>query len=136
MPFFKKAPGSPAASSNTTLADAAGVIDPEKQVKTTPTLDTVDEEQPEYLTGLRLYLVLAAMSLVVVLVSLDQTSESCPVANSVASALPTTLTPLHPFFTVVAAAIPTISDEFRALSDVGWYGSGERVCKLNRPYIN
>ena len=35
--------------------------------------------------------------------------------------------------TIIATAIPRITDEFHALQDVGWYGSGEeneRICHI------
>ncbi|KAK4052029.1 hypothetical protein OIV83_002323 [Microbotryomycetes sp. JL201] len=57
----------------------------------------VPTDETQYLTGAKLYLVLGSLILIMILVSLDQT--------------------------IVAAAIPAISNDFNALSDVGWYGS-------------
>ncbi|KAM0788040.1 hypothetical protein ACM66B_006238 [Microbotryomycetes sp. NB124-2] len=69
--------------------------DAEKGVSSVGETPEVDETQ--YLTGAKLYLVLGSLILIMILVSLDQT--------------------------IVAAAVPKISDAFNALSDVGWYGS-------------
>lgn len=56
------------------------------------------EDESQYPTGIRLGLVMLALCLAVFLVSLD---------NS-----------------VIATAIPKITDEFNSLGDIGWYGSG------------
>jgi hypothetical protein len=32
--------------------------------------------------------------------------------------------------TIIATATPRITDEFHALQDVGWYGSGERITRF------
>ncbi len=57
------------------------------------------EDGSEYPTGVRLALITLALCLSVFLIALD---------NS-----------------IIATAIPTISDAFQSLSDVGWYGSGK-----------
>ncbi|RHZ55920.1 MDR family MFS transporter [Aspergillus thermomutatus] len=71
----------------------------------------VDEKQePEYLESWRLALVLAGVSLVVFCMSLDNT--------------------------ILATAIPKITDQFNSLGDVGWYGSSYLLtsCTLVLPY--
>lgn len=56
------------------------------------------EDESQYPSGIRLGLVILALCLAVFLLSLD---------NS-----------------IIATAIPRITDEFNSLGDVGWYGSG------------
>jgi len=51
----------------------------------------------DYLTGLKLVTLIIALCLVVFLVALDQT--------------------------IIATAIPKITDRFNSISDIGWYGS-------------
>ncbi|KAL8291795.1 hypothetical protein RQP46_002053 [Phenoliferia psychrophenolica] len=67
----------------------------EKQPSSSVGVDEVDGLV--YPTGIKLKLILMSMLLVNFLVALDQT--------------------------IVAAAVPVIANDFRALSDVGWYGS-------------
>ncbi|KAF2425518.1 efflux pump [Tothia fuscella] len=74
-----------------------------------PTTPTNDEEKwpnndtnpppegYEYITGLKLYLVLASVTLIAFLIMLDMS--------------------------IIVTAIPQITTDFHALSDVGWYGS-------------
>ncbi|KAI9683361.1 MAG: hypothetical protein M1829_005433 [Trizodia sp. TS-e1964] len=64
--------------------------------------DAASDEEIEYPKGLKLFLILLALSLAVFLVALDQT--------------------------IIATAIPRITDEFKALEDVGWYGSAYLLC--------
>ncbi|KAK4051265.1 hypothetical protein OIO90_004746 [Microbotryomycetes sp. JL221] len=74
-------------------------VDPEKgrTLSTESQSNTNEDDSTQYLTGTKLHLVLVSLILIMILVSLDQT--------------------------IVAAAIPEISNQFNALSDVGWYGS-------------
>lgn len=67
------------------------------------TLQRVDTrpDGSEYPSGLKLYLITLALCLAVFLMALD---------NS-----------------IIATAIPHITDEFLSLDDVGWYGSGEHI---------
>ncbi|GFF24606.1 putative HC-toxin efflux carrier TOXA [Aspergillus udagawae] len=71
----------------------------------------VDEKQePEYLKSWKLGLVMASISLVIFCMSLDNT--------------------------ILATAIPKITDQFNSLDDVGWYGSSYMLtsCCLVLPY--
>ena len=63
--------------------------------ETSPGKDT--EDNIEYPHGLKLVLILAALCLSVFLVALDQT--------------------------IIATAIPKITDHFKSIGDIGWYGS-------------
>jgi len=54
--------------------------------------------EPEYPTGAKLAVIVASLCLSVFLMALDNT--------------------------IIATAIPKITDHFKALDDVGWYGSG------------
>lgn len=56
-----------------------------------------DLEKPEYLSGVRLWLVLASVTLVAFLMLLDMS--------------------------IIVTAIPQITNDFHSLGDVGWYGS-------------
>ena len=58
---------------------------------------SVDEPKAEYASGLKLATVVVALCLAIFLVALDNT--------------------------IIAVAIPKITDEFSALNDVGWYAS-------------
>ncbi|PQE16935.1 major facilitator superfamily transporter protein [Rutstroemia sp. NJR-2017a BBW] len=58
---------------------------------------SVDGEEANYPHGLKLYVILAALCLSVFLVALDQT--------------------------IIATAIPKITDQFNSIQDIGWYGS-------------
>ena len=59
--------------------------------------DSLEIEEPEYPHGFKLAFIIVALVLSVFLVSLDMT--------------------------IVATAIPRITDEFHSLNQVGWYGS-------------
>ena len=68
----------------------------EHAVESTP----ATSEEPEtivYPTGLKVIIILCALFLAVFLVALDQT--------------------------IIATAIPKITDRFKSVSDIGWYGS-------------
>jgi hypothetical protein len=58
---------------------------------------SLDGEEASYPHGLKLYVILAALCLSVFLVALDQT--------------------------IIATAIPKITDQFNSIQDIGWYGS-------------
>lgn len=57
----------------------------------------IDDENIEYPHGAKLWIILAALCLAVFLVALDQT--------------------------IIATAIPKITDHFNSIQDIGWYGS-------------
>jgi hypothetical protein len=63
----------------------------------TPSGKEHDEENIEYAHGLKLAVILSALCLAVFLVALDQT--------------------------IIATAIPKITDHFQSIRDIGWYGS-------------
>jgi hypothetical protein len=67
----------------------------DETVKTTP--DPDQSENDAYPSGLKLIVIISALLLAVFLVGLDQT--------------------------IVATAIPKITDHFNSVSDIGWYGS-------------
>ncbi|KAK3625426.1 hypothetical protein LTR56_020429 [Elasticomyces elasticus] len=80
-----------------------GVPDDEKPTSATPDNDNERDQQIAdtpiaYPSGAKLVLILAATALSIFLVALDTT--------------------------IVATAIPQITDDFHSLDDVGWYGSG------------
>lgn len=58
---------------------------------------TINVEEVVYLTGLKLIMIIVALCLAMFLISLDQT--------------------------IVATAIPRITDHFHSVQDIGWYGS-------------
>ncbi|CEH11760.1 Predicted transporter (major facilitator superfamily) [Ceraceosorus bombacis] len=59
--------------------------------------DPALEDESNYVTGLRLVLIMTAVNLTVFLVALDQT--------------------------IVSTAVPIITNQFQSFTDVGWYGS-------------
>ncbi|KAK9483559.1 major facilitator superfamily domain-containing protein [Lipomyces starkeyi] len=68
-----------------------------KDAETAKTSDAADVEQQDYPTGVPFLIIVIGLCLAVLLVALDNT--------------------------IIATAIPKITDHFRALDDVGWYGS-------------
>jgi hypothetical protein len=62
-----------------------------------PTIVATPKDEIVYPTGLRLVAIIIALCLAVLLVALDQTN--------------------------IATAIPRITDRFKSVSDIGWYGS-------------
>ncbi|KAL8874098.1 MAG: hypothetical protein Q9174_000534 [Haloplaca sp. 1 TL-2023] len=73
----------------------------QKEVETTPVkeAEALDKssEEPEYPSGTRLIIITVSLCVSVLLMALDNT--------------------------IIATAIPTITDHFNSLNDVGWYGS-------------
>ncbi|KAG4418453.1 hypothetical protein IFR04_008438 [Cadophora malorum] len=61
-----------------------------------------DNKVPEYITGIRLHLVLFGVTAVMFLVMLDMT--------------------------IVVTAIPSISNDFDSIKDIGWYGTAYLLC--------
>jgi hypothetical protein len=92
-----------AANENNTVTETSPANNnlPTKQEKADDSTITSREDaqpnRPEYPTGLRLVLIIIALSLAVFLVALDQT--------------------------IIATAIPRITDRFNSVNDIGWYGS-------------
>ncbi|KAI9865978.1 MAG: MFS sugar transporter [Trichoglossum hirsutum] len=89
-----------ATSQATTLA-----VDKESDVRTevgTETSRSTKEDEEEYPSGIKLLIISIALCLAVFLVALDNT--------------------------IIATAIPKITDHFKALDDVGWYGSSYLLC--------
>ncbi|KAH8196242.1 hypothetical protein TruAng_009599 [Truncatella angustata] len=70
--------------------------------------NSMETKNAEYVQGLKLYLVLSALTIVYFLIMLDNT--------------------------ILATAIPYITDEFHSLLDVGWYGSAYQLsCAALQP---
>ncbi|EOD51779.1 putative major facilitator superfamily transporter protein [Neofusicoccum parvum UCRNP2] len=83
---------------SSTLDKERPAQDNDQQEKTAPaSLSADDEDATEYPTGIRLFTIVLAIVLAIFLASLDMT--------------------------IVATAIPKITDEFHGLSAVSWYGS-------------
>ncbi|KAM0136026.1 hypothetical protein ACHAO1_004855 [Botrytis cinerea] len=83
-------------SKNNTPEESAPVNIPlQKELSSSP--DELDGEEAVYPHGLKLVVILAALCLAVFLVALDQT--------------------------IIATAIPKITDQFNSIQDIGWYGS-------------
>jgi hypothetical protein len=82
------------------MADVSSTTDaetpPEKDVKDVKDVQT-DTKEPEYPPLSRALIVILALYLVVFLVALDQT--------------------------IIGVAIPKITDQFKSISDIAWYGS-------------
>ncbi|KAF5343451.1 hypothetical protein D9758_011824 [Tetrapyrgos nigripes] len=85
------------ADKNESLGDEKKQEHPQVQVQQTQSEEEVTEVEHEYPTGTRLSLIVLALCLSVFLMALDNT--------------------------IVATAIPKITDHFQSLDDVGWYGS-------------
>ena len=92
-----------APNSSSPLSPPSDLPEPESESPTTPTErteqteDEQDSEEKFYTTGLRLFLVLASLLVSIFCEALDET--------------------------IIATAIPRITDTFHHLTHVGWYGS-------------
>lgn len=69
----------------------------DEKVDTVDAKEAPEEPEPEYPHGAKLAIISASLALSVFLVALDNT--------------------------IIATAIPKITDEFKAIEDIGWYGS-------------
>lgn len=85
-------------------------VDPIEQAKNELQRVQTSEDGVEYPTGMKLAFISLALCLSVFLIALDNT--------------------------IIATAIPKITDHFNSLADVGWYGSGWFyhicLCEFNR----
>ena len=77
-------------------------------------------DEPEYPSGAKLGIIVASLSLSVFLMAL--------VGSLNASSAGKIVTMIQDN-TIIATAIPKITDHFEALDDVGWYGSGSPISK-------
>ncbi|KAI8633477.1 major facilitator superfamily domain-containing protein [Xylariaceae sp. FL1651] len=73
----------------------------EQQVKDTPAQEPSELNGPKPVTGAKLILLLASLTLASILIFLDSS--------------------------IISTAIPKITDEFNSLKDVGWYGSAYQL---------
>ncbi|MCJ1360689.1 MAG: hypothetical protein MMC33_010698 [Icmadophila ericetorum] len=73
------------------------IVDVEKDSENQLPRESTQEQQDTYFAGKKLYLTMMALMLAMFLVSLDRT--------------------------IIATAIPHITDDFHSLNDLGWYGS-------------
>ena len=97
MHLEKETQVSQASSDSNPLHEAGGQSDIEKTpIEEAEALEKLSDE-PEYPTGAKLAIIVASLCLSVFLMALDNT--------------------------IIATAIPKITDHFKALNDVGWYGS-------------
>lgn len=82
------------------------------------------DEERKYLTGIKLFMVISAVTLVCFLVLLD-TSIIVTVSLSASFAINTS---------DASQAIPVITTHFHSLEDLGWYGSSYQIARysLNR----
>lgn len=84
------------------VKESESELSSEKQNGTNPVLEEKSatpktDDEVVYPTGAKVVLILAALCMSVFLVALDQT--------------------------IISTAIPKITDEFKSISDIGWYGS-------------
>jgi hypothetical protein len=84
-------------SENTSTTVVPGASQDAAPATDTGSPDMPNDENIIYPAGLRLVLILLALCCAVFLVALDQT--------------------------IIATAIPKITDQFNSISDIGWYGS-------------
>ena len=75
----------------------AGNVPDDKDIVVVHASTDDSQAEPQYVTGIKLWLIMLALSLVLVVTMLD--------------------------VSIVATAIPHITSEFHSLNDVGWYGS-------------
>ena len=105
-----------------------------KAVVTTPlaNAEAIDilSDEPEYPSGAKLGIVMASLCLSVFLMALvGPILQTLPVlhARTVSIVSMARDLILSQDNTIIATAIPKITDHFKALDDVGWYGAGRHV---------
>ena len=86
-------------------------------------LDKLDDEN-EYPTGAKLGIITASLCLSVFLMALVGLPFLAFVRDTT-----TSISNNQQDNTIIATAIPKITDHFQALDDVGWYGSGGQIYK-------
>jgi hypothetical protein len=99
------------ASSRTAAVDPDGDLEVKQE--------SPKEEERRYLTGIKLFMVISAVTLVCFLVLLD-TSIIVTVGLSVSFSMNTFDT---------SQAIPVITTHFHSLEDLGWYGSSYQIAR-------
>lgn len=72
-------------------------------------LSQAAEDETQYPTGLRFFMILLCNALVLIFVGLDTS--------------------------VLATAVPSITDEFHTVADVGWYSSAFRLCSCSFQFM-
>jgi EmrB/QacA subfamily drug resistance transporter len=87
----------PVVSDSPTESNAQDGTDKTTVEKVAEVEEAIEQDHPEYPTGIKLAIIIAALALAVFLMALDNT--------------------------IIATAIPKITDHFNSLTDVGWYGS-------------
>jgi hypothetical protein len=80
------------------------------------------EDGTEYPTGMKLGLIILALCLSIFLMALGMPLVCSGDSRRLAD-------PIRPDNSIIATAIPKITEDFQSLQDVGWYGSG-----MQRPY--
>ncbi|KAG0652220.1 Efflux pump mlcE [Hyphodiscus hymeniophilus] len=96
-------------------SDGEEPIQPDSKAEILPdTAKTEQEKEYEYITGLKLMLIIAAVTLTVFLILLD--SSIVTTVNSHALFF-------RSFYLRARQAIPQITSDFNSLNDIGWYGS-------------
>ena len=96
-------------------------IFPPKDEETSTANETASKEPEwEYITGLKLILVLIAITLACFLMLLD---------NSIIATASEAILSLHSVYLHTRQAIPRITNDFKSLDDIGWYGSAYLIAK-------
>lgn len=72
------------------------------------TLEGTNSDEVVYPTGLRLFTIMSALCLATLLVALDDT--------------------------IIAPAVPRITDQFKSVQDIGWYGSVSKRFAFSCPF--
>lgn len=103
-----------AISNSTGKAEIVGSVGDDKHLAGSE-LGTVVEDASKYLSGQKRALLAISLALVVFIVGLVRISSLCHESSY------TYL--LRKDGTIVSTAVPTISNHFNSLRDVGWYGS-------------
>ena len=106
---------------------------PSDEVQASETLS----DEPKYPSGWKLGIIMTSLALSVFLMALvsptlslyhfgicTRYSLTIPHMGSVSTTKPVTMLILIQDNTIIATAIPKITDHFKALDDVGWYGAG------------
>jgi hypothetical protein len=92
-------------SDMSTASPEVGIDDSQPKEKPTafpsPPAAAPQAKEPEYVHGFKLFNILAALTLVTFLMLLDGT--------------------------IVVAAAPRITDDFKSLNDIGWYGAAYQL---------
>lgn len=119
--FLKEEKGTPLDSSSSSSHNIDKVVDPRisdedtKQTQATKQSEVDENGEPVYITGLPFWLILIALCLAVFVLAI----------GNIPFIVVDLVTNSYLDNTIIATAIPKITDRFNSLDDIAWYASGK-----------